>query len=249
MNKRAFWLSIIGIIISFAGGFLLANALNRREIDELKARIGTSVTTPDQAAEENDSEQALSDEEISQKIEEADKNPGNADFQKSLAMALYRYSSMKQESKWLPEVAKLLNRVHEKNPNDYNTIVSLGNLYFDIAQNGGESEKTKNLEKAREFYQKALIINPKDTEIRNDLGFTYLLSDQPDNSRAIAEFQKSLQANPMDERALEGSVRAGINTGNIKDAETNLEKLRQTNSDNESITELETQLTQKKNNK
>ena len=165
MNKKAFWLSIIGILISFAGGFLLANSLNRKELDELRSEIGRLKAAP-QTPQESSSNQALSDDEIRQKIEEADKNPGNTEFQKNLAMALYRYASMKQEPKWLRDVARLLGRVYEKNPKDYNTIVSLGNIYFDLAQNEtGEEEKTSrgnNLSKAREFYQKGLEIKPND---------------------------------------------------------------------------------------
>src|SRR5687768_14154381 len=133
MNKKAFWLSILGILVSFAGGFLLANALNRKELDNLRAEAERLKNAP-QTVSETEPQDALTEDEIRQKIVEADANPQNIQFQKGLAMGLYRYASMKREPKWLQDVARLLSRVHEKNPKDFNTAVSLGNIYFDIAQ-------------------------------------------------------------------------------------------------------------------
>jgi hypothetical protein len=37
MNRKSFWISIVAVVISFAGGFILANALNRSEVETLRA--------------------------------------------------------------------------------------------------------------------------------------------------------------------------------------------------------------------
>lgn len=255
MNKKSFWLSILAVIISFIGGFFLANAYNRKEIVSLQSEIGR-LKSSSPASQTGGSEQPLTDEEIRQKINEADNNPENVDFQKGLAAALYQYANMKQDAKWLVDVARLFGRVHEKNPKDYNTIISLGNVYFDLAQNSNGSDMTeskedsqKSLEKSQEFYRKALELKPNDTGARTDLGLTYLFADPPDNNRAIAELQKSLQLNPKDEKTLASLTRAHINSGNINEAADLLEKLKQVNSGNKSVPELETQLAQSKNNK
>jgi tetratricopeptide (TPR) repeat protein len=255
MNKKAFWLSILGIIISFVGGFLLANALNRKELDNLRAEAERLKSSP-QTIDETDSQATLSEDEIRQKIAEADANPENIQSQKGLAVALYQYARIKREPKWLIEIARLLNRVHQKNPRDYNTLISLGNIYFDIAQDAAridtidaKGDTNKNFGKAREFYLKALEINPDDTDIRTDLGLTYLLENPPDNNKAAVEFQKTLQANPKDEKALVNIIRAFINADNIKQAEEILGKLKQVNPKNEALPELETQILQNKNNK
>jgi tetratricopeptide (TPR) repeat protein len=207
------------------------------------------------ASEETDSQASLTEEEIRQKIAEADANPGNIQFQKGLALGLYRYASMKREPKWLSEVAKLLNRVHEKNPRDYNTLVSLGNIYFDLGReaaqndaNGTKTDSNQNFKKARDFYQKALQINPDDTDTRTDLGLTYLLESPPDNEKARDELQKSLQENPADEKALVNIIRVHLNSGNGGQAEEFLGKLKQVNAKNEALPELETQILQSKNN-
>ena len=249
MNKKVFWIPLIAVIISFVGGFLLANALNRKEMEDLRAEIGRLKSPPQTPVE-------LTDEEIRLKINEADKNPENIEYQKGLGMALYRYGSMKQEPKWLGEIARLLNRVFEKNPKDYNTIITLGNIYFDIAETGGDdglvdgSEvKNSTLEKSRFFYQKALEINPNDVDIRTDLGMTYFLEEPPQNDKAIAEFQKSLQSSPKNERTLENITQAFLKSGKPKEAEEFLVKLKEVNPKNETIGDLETRLTQIKNNK
>jgi tetratricopeptide (TPR) repeat protein len=252
MNKNFFWLSLIAVIISFIAGFLLANALNRKELDNLRAEAGR-LKNPSQTSAETSSEPSLSDEEIRQKIAEADKNPDNIEYQKSLGMALYRYASMKQETRWLKDVARLLHRAYEKNPKDYNTIISLGNIYFDIAETGTENseqnsgEKNQMLEKSREFYQKALEINPNDADLRTDLGMTYLLENPPKNDKAISEFQKSLQINPKNERALENITRAFLGGGKTKEAEEYLGRLKEANPQNSSVQDLETRLAQNKN--
>src|SRR4028119_463862 len=103
MNGKVFWLSIVAVTVSFAGGFLLANALNRSELNNLRAeneRLKTSQNNSNQ----NQSGLALGDEEIREKIAEADLNPDNLAFQKNLGMALYRYAAMKQDAELLSEV-------------------------------------------------------------------------------------------------------------------------------------------------
>ena len=97
MNTKIFWLSIAAVIISFGGGFLLANALNRNEISTLQAENARLKTAQD-TQKQNEAELSLSGDEIKQKIAEADQNPTNFAFQKSLGMALYNYASMKQDT-------------------------------------------------------------------------------------------------------------------------------------------------------
>lgn len=247
MNKKFFLISLLAVAISFVGGFLLANALNRREMEDLRAEVGRLKTAPP-AADEDGTQANLSDEEIRQRIAEADQNSGNIEYQKNLAVALYRYSSMKQDSKWLPDVARLLTRAVEKNPKDYNTLISLGDVYFDLAQNaanGSQAEnENKNLEQSREFYRRALAINPDDAQLQTDYGATFLFAKPSDDEKAIAAFQKSLQTNPNGEKALEFMTRALLNEGKNAEAKNYFEKLKQTNPKNEVLAELESKISQ-----
>lgn len=242
MNKKSLIISVIAVVISFIGGFLLANALNRKEIVNLQAELGRAKNAQSEQTEA--AETTLSEEEIRLKIEEADKNPQNIEYQKGLALALYRYANMKQEAKWLTDVARILNRVVENNPKDYNAVVSLGNIYFDIAN---EKQDNETFKKARALYKQALILKPDDAETQTDLGLTYLMQNPPDEKTAIAEFQKSLKINPKNEKALQNIIQAQIGNGDLAAAEDFLNQLKEVNAKNESISELTSKLAEKKN--
>lgn len=242
MNKKALALSIIAVIISFIGGFLLANSLNRRELDALRAENAQlkNVKNPNPQS----AELSLADEEIQKKIAEADRNPADFEFQKNLAIGLYRYAGMKQEARFLPEVARLLKRAHETNQQDYETIVALGNVYLDLGQINKDSAA---IEQSREFYRKALSLKKTDADVQNDLGLTYFFSAPPEFEKAIAEYEKALQMNPKHEKALENLIRANLRLGKTQEAEGFLNKLKQINPTGEALPELEAQIAQSRN--
>ena len=244
MNGKVFWLSIIAIIVSFIGGFLLANALNRNDLNTLRAendRLKNSQTLTKQ----NESDLTLSDDEIREKIAEADRNPTNYAFQKNLGLALYRYAAMKQDAQMLMEVGRLLNRAYENNRQDYDVTVALGNIYFDI---GYFQKDNSQFQKAREFYQKALEQKSNDSDVRTDLGLTYFLTNPPENERAVAEFQKSLQINPKHEKTLQVMAQILLSQNNPDEAEKFISRLKEVNSNNQTIPELESQASKLKNN-
>jgi len=240
MSGKVFWLSIVAIIISFTGGFLLANALNRTELNDLRGeneRLKTSQGDTNQ----NQSGLALSDAEIREKIAEADANPNNYNFQKNLGVALYRYAAMKQDPELLSEVGRLLNRAFENDKKDYDVILTLGNIHFDI---GYFKKENGQFEKAREFYQLALQQKPNDVDVRTDLGLTYFLSVPSESERAISEFQKSLQTNPKHEKTLQVMAQTFASQSNVVEAEKYLAKLREVNASNQYLSELETRISQ-----
>src|SRR5271166_150863 len=70
------------------------------------------------------------------------------------------------------------------NPNDFETIVKLGNLYYD-----GQAYP-----QAIEYYQKALNVQPNNPDVRTDMGTAYWFTGNAD--QAIANFDKSLAIRP-----------------------------------------------------
>jgi tetratricopeptide (TPR) repeat protein len=237
MGKKTFWISILAVIISFIGGFLLANALNRAEMDALRAENGRLKTSPAPTGSETD----LSADEIKQRIAEADKNPDNFSFQKNLGLALYRYAAMKQDSALLGDTSRILERAHNLNPKDYEILVALGNLHFDI---GYFNKDNRQFQKAREFYENALSQRPADVDVRTDYGLTYFLENPPQNEKAIAEFQKSLAENPKHEKTLQFLTQAFLKTGKKTEAENTLAELKKINPNAPTLAEVETQISQ-----
>lgn len=243
MKGKVFWLSIAAVIASFVGGFLLANALNRNDISTLKAENDRLKNAQIQT-KQNETELNLSDEEIQTKIAEADRNPNNFAYQKNLGLALSRYAAMKQDPKLLNEVGRLLNRAFENNRQDYDVIVALGNIYFDI---GFFQKDNAQFQKAREFYQKALEQKSNDADVKTDLGLTYFLTDPPENDKAFVELQKALQINPKQEKALQVIAQILISQNKPEEAEKFVKRLKEVNSANQTIPELETKLSEAKN--
>jgi tetratricopeptide (TPR) repeat protein len=76
------------------------------------------------------------------------------------------------------------------NPSDRNTLLELGNLYYD---NGRFKE-------AVDYYGRVLDIDPKNCDVRTDRGTSYWNLGQAD--AAIAEFKKALAVDPAHAQTL-----------------------------------------------
>ncbi len=70
------------------------------------------------------------------------------------------------------------------NPNDFDTIVKLGNLYYD----------SQAYPQAIESYEKAIGLQPNNADVRTDLGTAYWYTGNAD--QAIANFEKALAIRP-----------------------------------------------------
>ena len=238
MNAKMFWLSIIAVIISFIGGFYLANTLNGNELMTLRGeneRLKKSETDQPQ----NDSELSLTDEELRQKIAEADKNPTNFAFQRNLGLALFSYGAMKQDVNLITESARILQRAFNNNPKDYDVIVTIGNAFYDIA-----SIKRDNAGylKSREYYLKALEQKADDAGVRADYGSTFLFAEPVDLEKAISELQKSLQFDPKNERGLKFMTQALLKQNKKEEAEKYFGRLKEINPKTPDINELNKQI-------
>ncbi len=243
MNTKSIWLSLIGVIISFIGGFLLANALNRSEINQLRSEF-ESRKLAESGSAQSQNKATLSDEEIHQRISEADQSPTNLKFQKDLGMALYLYAGERQNADLLGEVVRLLDRVYQDNPKDFDVLIALGNSSFDI---GLLKKENENLQKARKFYLEALEINQKDVELRTALGLSFLLSIPAETGKAIEEFEKSLNENPNHEKTLRAISQAYISQRSFNEAEKYLAQLQKVNPQNPHLSELQDQLQNERN--
>jgi len=238
MGKNAILLTIAGVALGFIIGFLVANSVNRSEINGLRAQLEAARS----AARPNDeSGETLSADEIKSKIDEADQNPNNADYQKNLGLALYRYGAFKNDPDVISQSIRLLERASNLSPNDKDVTVGLGNAWFDI----GYIKKDNNaFDKSREFYSRMLAGDANNADVRTDLGMTYFLQEPPDNARAAAEFKRALAVDPKNEKALEFIIQSLSRQGNNAEAVKYLDTLRQSHPQNASLASLSAQLGQ-----
>lgn len=83
-----------------------------------------------------------------------------------------------------------LEEAVRKNPQDVNSLVQLGNLYFD----------TGKAQSSISAYERALAIKPGDANVLTDLGIMYREAGQYE--KALESFRKATQADPGHQHAL-----------------------------------------------
>jgi tetratricopeptide (TPR) repeat protein len=113
-------------------------------------------------------------------------------------------------------------------PDNLEPVVALGNVNYD----------TGNYLAAEKWYTAALAKKPDDIDVRTELGLTFLLRDPPDNERALAEFQRTLQLDPKHELALESLILALTRKGDKAEARAALAKLESLNPSNAALPQL-----------
>jgi len=92
-------------------------------------------------------------------------------------------SADEQKAALASATAPLLDAV-AKNPADTESLVKLGNLYYDAQQ----------YPDALKYYELVLKLQPDNADVRTDLGTAYWYVG--DSDRALAEFQQSLKLRP-----------------------------------------------------
>ncbi len=78
-------------------------------------------------------------------------------------------------------------------PNNVETLMQLGNFYYDHYDH-------QLYQKATEYYGRALELRPNDMNVRTDLGTAYWYSGLPE--KAVTEYEKSLALDPTDANTL-----------------------------------------------
>lgn len=237
MDKNTILYVIIALLAGFIGGFLLANSMNRSEMNALRARDGRPMT---QSTPSSQQDQTLSDAELKAKITEADSNPSNFAFQKDLGIALYRYAAMKQDIGILAESQRILERANSLNNRDFDVLVALGNAYFDFAF---DKKDGAGFQKARETYANALQIKPDDTDVQTDIGISYFWQPAPDYNKAVAALEKVSAADPAHTRSMQYLARSYIKLGKFADAEKIVTKIKSINPNQDGLAELNAELT------
>lgn len=85
--------------------------------------------------------------------------------------------------------APLLEAVN-KDPNDFDSLVQLGNLYYDGQQ----------FPSAIQYYERALVIHPDNPDVRTDMGTAYWYTGNPE--KAVVAMETSLKYRPAHPQTL-----------------------------------------------
>ena len=231
MNKENILFGVIGLLLGAIVGFFVANSINQQGYEPRPAAASKSPANQDLPPDHptvpmNDvAEKEGMTPAVTEAIQTARNEPDNFDAQVGAAQLYYRI-------KRYDEAIEFLLKANQLKPDDYATIVRLGDANFDAG----------NFDTAEKWYTAALVRQPNDVAVRTDLGLTFFLRDPPQLDRAIKEYRTSLQREPLHEQTLQNLTAALIKKGDAKEAETMMAKLEEVNSSNQALSKFRTDL-------
>jgi tetratricopeptide (TPR) repeat protein len=230
MKKESILFAIIGILIGLIIGFMYANSFNRGQMAQMQQTQSSPAQTtenPNMPAGHPDiSNQPIPDvpdpmPQIQPLLDNANKNATDFEAQIKAAEALNQAQKYEDAAEYLKIALKL-------KPDNYETIVNLGNVNFD----GG------HFDEAEKWYNDALKAKKDDGNVRTDLGLTFMFRDKPNYERAIEEFQSVLTNNPQHIQALQNLTFAYTQKGDKTKASETLAKLESVDPQNKAIANL-----------
>lgn len=235
MKKESLVFGITGLTAGLVIGFFFANSINQTGVTSASGTTSASAPVsgvpvasdatipaghPDIGQVPGGSAGKM-DVAVQETIDAAKAAPGDFDAQLKAADVYYRISRFDEALTYLNAAIKL-------KPEHRETMVSLGNTYFD-------AEKWEDAEK---WYTAALAKKADDASVRTDLGLIYVFRSPPDYDRAIQEFNRSLAIDPNHIQTLQNlTVAYSKKTDTVKATET-LAKLETVDPKNAAITQL-----------
>lgn len=226
ITKENILFCIVGMLGGLIVGFMFANSVNQGQVGtpstSAAAMPGTGGVPsghPPMSGEDG------SMEDITVAIEKARAEPNNFDAQIKAAELFYQIQRFDGAVEFLKKAAEI-------KPDDYVTLMNLGNAYFDSSK----------FEEAEKTYTKALAKKPEDLDVRTDLGLTFLMRPTPDIDRAVKEFNTVLDKDPNHKMALQNLGLAYVKKGDSKKANEVIAKLETVDPQGPAIPKLKEEL-------
>jgi tetratricopeptide (TPR) repeat protein len=230
INKENILFCIVGLLGGLIVGFMFANSVNQGQIGAQTTNAaaasmpGTGGMPPGGHPPMGDSADG-SMEDIQTAIEKAKGEPNNFDAQIKAAELFYQIQRFDGAVEYLKKASEL-------KPDDYVTVVNLGNAYFD----------SNKFEDAEKTYAAALAKKPEDLDVRTDMGLTFVMREKPDFDRAIKEFSSVLEKDPNHSMALQNLAVAYTKKGDAKKANETVARLETADPKNASVAKLKEEI-------
>ena len=235
MKKENLMFAVIGLLVGLIIGFMFANSVNRSAMNQTpptasasnSAGGGSQSGNPALPADHppigttgGDTSNAgpggaAAIAQVSAAIEKAKAEPQNYEAQMTAGDLYYQIQRFEESTKFYDAASKL-------KPGDTESLVKLGNAYFD-------AEKYPEAEKA---YTQVLEKDPKNINVRTDMGLTFFLREPRDIDRAIKEYKTSLSIDPNHEITLQNLALAYKEKGDTADYNATLDKLKKIDPNN-----------------
>jgi tetratricopeptide (TPR) repeat protein len=224
MNKENILFAIVGLLLGLIVGFMFANNVNQKATSPMQAAVKQNANMPEGHPDINGMNPpaaAASAQQAEAAMEKANQEPDSFEAQVKAAEMNYQLEAF-------DKAVEYLTRANKIKPEDYPTIVNLGNAYFD----GGKYAE------AEKWYVAALDKKPEDENVRTDLGLTFIFRDPANYDRAIKEFEVVLAKNINHPQALQNLTVAYTKKGNTAKATETVDKLESVDPTNVSIAKL-----------
>ena len=237
MNSKLIIAAAIGIFIGFAGGFFLANSINRSAgMMQQPTTAAANPGLPNQPgaggmqppfANMPGGGGAIA--MVSDAIEKAKNEPDSFESQYNAANMYCPIDRFEEAVKYYEQANRIL-------PDHYQTIVRLGNSSYGL----------RKYDEAARWYARALELQPDDGDVRTDFGTTFFLREQKDLDRAVKEYKTSLEKNPEHEPTLQNLCAVYLEKGDRQGLEETVAKLEKVNPQNPTIAKFRQELSMNK---
>lgn len=231
INKENILFAIIGLLLGLIVGFMFANSVNQQAMMTAAGVAGAGAMKQNSNLPPGHpnvppgggggSAETASMPDVQAAIDKAKQNPDDFELQMKAAEVHYQIGRF-------DGAIDFLKRANQLKPDHYETIVNLGNAYFD----------SDNYTEAEKWYHDALAKKADDVNVRTDLGLTYMFREAKDYDRAIQEFQRSLAINPNHIQTLQNLTVAYTKKGDAEKAKQTLAQLETTDAGNKAIPSL-----------
>ncbi len=229
MKKDDLLFGIIGLLLGFIVGYLLTTSYNQRSVLPAPVAAAGNAAPNTGGAPPDANEAPVPDAQIiSAAQQRAQAESSNFDVQMQTGDVLYR-------ARRYADAAGYFTKANELQPKAIEPMIALGNVYYDEARDNNANDKWPLSEK---WYLAALVLEPKNINVRTDLGLTYVLRQPSDYDRAIKEFKQVLTENPKHEPALQNLVVAYTQQKKTAEAQATLAQLEKINPQNTSLPDL-----------
>lgn len=219
MNKDNILFAIIGLLAGLIIGFIATNSYNRSALSAQNTVAPNSPMMNQQNPGQQSPNAAMPG--VAEAIDKADKNPEDFESQIKAGEMFARINNFEKAIVYFERANKI-------KPDDYQTIVILGNVNFDA----------NKLTEAAGWYEKALAKKQDDVNVRTDYGLTFFLRQPKDIDRAIKEYNTSLSINPNHELTLQNLAVAFSEKKDAEGLKQTLAKLEKVNPSNQIIQKL-----------
>jgi len=245
MTKDNVMFAIIGLLVGLIVGFMGANSLNRSAMSQSPAPEPIAANPSNSALPPNhppigttgaEATNAGPRPEVTAAIEKAKARPQDYEAQMTAADLYYQIQRFEEAAQFYEAASKL-------KPSETEPMIKAGNAYFDKAEtaseNGDKPGSTPDFVKAEKWYLQALEKDPKNIDVRTDLGLTFFLREPRDLDRAIKEYKTSLGLDPNHEVTLQNLAIAYGEKSDKENQRATIEKLKTVNPKNPVITKTE----------